>query len=437
MRIGIDYTSAVCQGAGIGRYTRELVNALLACDPADEFRLFAAASAGRRGKGEPLLVPAAINAGLRLLPISDRRMATIWHRLRLPIPVELFTGQVDVFHSPDFTLPPVWRARTLLTIHDLSFVTHPETVHPLVLRYLNAAVPRSVRRADHVIAVSEHTRRDLVHWLGIGEEHVSVIYHGVNPAFRRVADGERLAAVRARYGLPERFILHVGTLQPRKNLPRLIEAYAALIGAGDGLGWPPPRPSPARQGRVGAGATGELPVLVLAGGKGWLEDEIYASVKHLGLEGYVRFLGFVDDADLPALYSLAELFVFPTLYEGFGLPVLEAMACGTPVVCSDASSLPEVTGEAALLVAPTDVSGLTAAMRRALTDADLRARLFAAGLARARQFTWEDAARRTVALYRGSEGVKRCLTKMGGRPFTCTCLHASRAPNIRQKATGT
>jgi len=403
MRIGIDYTSAICQAAGIGRYTRELVNALLAHDTDDEYRLFAAAgglrhrplaAAGPRPGGagglwSPTVGGLPRRARLRLLPISDRRMAALWHRLRLPIPVELFTGRVDLFHSPDFTLPAVWGARTLLTIHDLSFVTHPATVHPLVLRHLHAAVPRSVRRADHIIAVSEHTRRDLMGWLDIARERISVIHHGVDSCFRRVEDRDRLAAVRARYELPPRFILHVGTLQPRKNLPRLIEAYAGLLAAGEGLA----QYAVGTEGRLG---------LVLAGGKGWLDDDIYATIRRLGLESQVRITGFVDDADLPALYSLAELFVFPTLYEGFGLPVLEAMACGTPVVCSNASSLPEVAGEAALLVAPTDASGLTAAMRRGLTDADLRSRLIAVGLARGQSFTWEEAARRTVAAYRRS-----------------------------------
>jgi glycosyltransferase involved in cell wall biosynthesis len=410
MRIGIDYTAAVCQGAGIGRYTRELVRAVLAHDLHSEYRLFAAAGGEKSSFRPPLSLPGptghdprergplaaaqAARVKVRLLPLSDRRMAMIWHELRLPIPVELFTGRVDVFHAPDFALPPVFQARTLLTIHDLSFLTHPETVHSHVRRYLQAAVPRSVARADHVLAVSEHTRRDLMSWLGVPAERVSVVYHGVDQRFYRVTEPDHLAAVRARYALPRRFILHVGTLQPRKNLVRLIEAYAALIGEGG-----------ASEGQ--RRLADEPPALVLAGGKGWLCGDIFEAVRRLRLEGQVHFPGFVDEADLPALYSLAELFVYPSLYEGFGLPVLEAMACGTPVVCSNAASLPEVAGEAALLVPPGDAGRLVAAMHFALTDTGVRARLVAAGLTQARRFTWEEAARRTVEVYRWLAGVEK------------------------------
>jgi glycosyltransferase involved in cell wall biosynthesis len=387
MRIGIDYTSAVCQGAGIGRYTRELVRSLLAPDQHNEYRLFAAARGSQTAQQAPVTLPwhtpsnPSSRVRGRLLPLSDQRLSSLWHRFRLPLPVELLTGPIDIFHAPDFTLPPVWRARTLLTIHDLSFLTHPDTSDPLVGRYLRRVVPPSVARADHLLAVSDQTRRDLMQWLAVPEQRVSVVYSGVDPGFERILDPEQLAAVRARYHLPPRFLLHVGTLQPRKNLVRLIEAYALLH-----QDWPADQPEP--------------PALVLAGGKGWLYNEIFEAVRRLGLESLVHFPGFVTDADLPALYTLADLFVFPTLYEGFGLPVLEAMACGTPVVCSNTSSLPEIAGDAALLVTPTDTGALAAAMHQFLAlRPDLRARLIAQGQAQAQRFTWEETARQTAALY--------------------------------------
>jgi len=313
------------------------------------------------------------------LPLTDRHLAILWHRLQLPLPVESFTGPVDLFHSPDFTLPPAWRARTLVTVHDLSFLRYPEGADPRLRAYLMDAVPRSVRRADHVLADSQNTRDDLVALLGVPPEKITVVYPGVEPRFRPLDDPGVLSAVRERYRLPERFILHVGTLEPRKNLVRLMEAYALLSEHGV--------------------ATDEVS-LVVAGGRGWLYEGIFQAVERLGLAGRVTFTGFVRDEDLPALYNLADLFVFPSVYEGFGLPPLEAMACGTPVVVSNTSSLPEVVGQAGLLVSPTDVGALAEAMARALRNGELRARLRARGLEQARRFTWQKVAEETLRAYR-------------------------------------
>jgi len=387
MRIGIDYTAAVRQRAGIGRYTRGLVNALLELDTENEYVLLVAS----RGVARPRPSPEAQaevypggegrrpNVHWRCLPLTDRHLAILWHRLQLPLPVESFTGPVDLFHSPDFTLPPAWRARTLVTVHDLSFLRYPEGADPRLRAYLMDAVPRSVRRADHVLADSQNTRDDLVALLGVPPEKITVVYPGVEPRFRPLDDPGVLSAVRERYRLPERFILHVGTLEPRKNLVRLMEAYALLSEHGV--------------------ATDEVS-LVVAGGRGWLYEGIFQAVERLGLAGRVTFTGFVRDEDLPALYNLADLFVFPSVYEGFGLPPLEAMACGTPVVVSNTSSLPEVVGQAGLLVSPTDVGALAEAMARALRNGELRARLRARGLEQARRFTWQKVAEETLRAYR-------------------------------------
>jgi len=348
MRIGIDYTAAAHQGAGIGRYTRGLIRALTHLDRRNEYRLFVAGGGGPFGQAR---WPS--NVRLRIIPLSQRNLTRIWHRLRIPLPVEVFTGLLDIFYSPDFVLPPVWRARTLLTVHDLSFVRYPQTADPRLYRYLNVAVPRSVQRADHILADSRNTARDLTELWGVPPERISVLYSGVEPRFRPLTDGADLARVRRRYGLPSHFILSVGTLQPRKNYERLIQAFGQLREIAEDRSYH----------------------LVIVGDRGWLYEPIFDCVRRLGLEGEVLFPGFVADEDLPALYTLADLFAFPSLYEGFGLPVLEAMACGTPVVCSNASSLPEVAGEAALLVDPLDVEGWAEAMRRALEDEELRPRV--------------------------------------------------------------
>ena len=365
MRIGIDYTAAAHQGAGIGRYTRGLIGALTRLEGKNEYRLFVAGGGGLFGQAQ---WPS--NVRLCTIPLSQRNLTRIWHRLRLPLPVEVFTGPLDLFYSPDFVLPPVWRARTLLTVHDLSFVRYPQTADRRLHRYLNVAVPRSVWRADHILADSQNTAHDLTELWGVPSEKISVLYPGVESRFRPVTDAAELARVREQYDLSQRFILSVGTLQPRKNYERLIRAFGQL--------WATTEGRPYR--------------LVVVGGKGWLYESIFDCVRELGLEKEVLFPGFVADEDLPALYTLADLFAFPSLYEGFGLPVLEAMACGTPVVCSEASSLPEAAGDAALLVDPLDVEGWAKAMGRALSDEMLKRELVARGLAQARRFSWERAA---------------------------------------------
>lgn len=386
MRIGIDFTAAAQQGGGIGRLTRNIIGALTEIDRENEYRLFVAAGRGRKGEwqvgglGSAFQACHHANFHLRTVPLSDHALAVVWHRLHLPLFAELFTGRVDLFHSPDFTLPPVWRARTLVTVHDLSFLRVPECFPDGLLRYLEAAVPCAVSRADHVIADSRSTRRDVMELLGVPGNKVTVIHSGVEPRFRPMTgerDGEALTAVRRKYDLPEQFILSVGTIQPRKNYARLVEAFELLNSGLEIRHWQ----------------------LIIAGGRGWLYEGVFERVKALGLEAQVRFLGFVDDDDLPALYNLAGLFAFPSLYEGFGLPPLEAMACGVPVVCSKTSSLPEAVGDAALTVDPMDVAGLAEAMRRAIEDESLRTALAAKGLSRAAGFTWPKAARELLTVY--------------------------------------
>ena len=376
LRVGFDATSAVRQGGGIGRYTRELLRALAAADTLSNYRLFFAS----RSHPHPL-PPLPSNFHVTPLPLDDIWLVRVWHRARLPLPVNWLTGPIDLFHSPDFTLPPVRRGtRTLLTVHDLSFIRDPESATPVLRHYLNAVVPRSVARADHVLADSQATRADLVELYRTPAEKISVLYSGVHESFQPVTDPATLAAVRARYGLGDApFVLAVGTLQPRKNYVRLIQAFAAISNL-------QPRTSNLH--------------LVIAGDKGWRYDAIFAEVEKLGLGDRVRFPGFVADADLPALYSAARVLAYPSIYEGFGLPMLEAMACGTPVVASTASCMPEVAGDAALLVPPTDVDGLAAALDLALTDEALRADLIVKGRARARQFSWAKSAQQLLEIYR-------------------------------------
>jgi glycosyltransferase involved in cell wall biosynthesis len=366
LRIGIDYTAAARQGGGIGRYTRELIDAVLALRPDHDFVLLA----GTAGLGEvwvrqahhlqSLAEPGRLT--LRTLPLTDDWMARLWHRLRLPLPANLLTGRLDLFYAPDFLLPPLTGdLRTLVTIHDLSFLRHPETFPPQLRAYLESAVPRSAARADHVLTDSDATRRDVIDLLGVAPERVTTILLGVSDAFTPyIAPGER-AHLEGVYGVgPRPYVLAVGTVQPRKNYARLIEAVD----------------------RVREVADVEL---VIVGQPAWLADEVLNAA---AARDHVRLLGFVDDVDLPSLYRQATVLAFPSLYEGFGLPVLEAMACGTPVVASTASSVPEAVGEAGLLLDPLDVAGWADALIDVLTDPDLRDALVSQGLAHAATFTW-------------------------------------------------
>jgi glycosyltransferase involved in cell wall biosynthesis len=372
VHITIDYTQALRQGAGIGRYTRGLVDALAELDRVNTYTLFCAGQA-------PTRVDWPANFRVRVAPLPARWLSIGWHRLHLPVPAELLAGPCDVFHSPDFTLPPLARARGVVTVHDLSFIIVPDCADAKLRAYLNKAVPRSVRRATRVLADSANTSSDLMRLLNVPAEKISVVQAGVEPRFQPIRDPSQLAAVRTRYRLPDHFILSVGTLEPRKNFARLIEAYAALR----------------RETAPGV----DVPRLVIAGGPGWLYEDIYAEARRQEVTDSVCFTGFIADADLPALYSLADLFVFPSLYEGFGIPPLEAMACGVPVVCANNSSLPEAVDGAALLVNALDTAALTHAMSQVLVDPTIRARLIERGHAHATRFTWYAAARQLLSAY--------------------------------------
>lgn len=379
MIVGIDYTAAAWQGAGIGRYTRELVRATVALDTRRSYRLFYAAG------GLPpdslyvkeLRQLCAEHSHVRALPIplSPKTLTRLWQRLRLPLPVELFTGRLDILHAPDYALPPT-RARTLVTVHDLAFLIDPTWFVPAFPPYMNQAVPRALRRADLVLADSYATRDDLVRLLRADPAKITVIHLGVDPRFRPLPAAE-IEPVRQRLGLPPHFALFVSTLEPRKNVVRLLEAFALLPGL---------LPSSDLH-------------LVVAGRKGWRYEPIFEAVERLRLEQRVFFMDFLDDKDLPAMYNLAEVFVYPPLYEGFGLPDLEALACGTPVVTSAVASLPEVVGDTAVLVDPNDSASIARGIARVINDTGLAQRLRAAGPERARPFTWEQAGREVLACY--------------------------------------
>jgi len=375
MKIAIDYSAAVNQHAGIGRLVRNQVLALAEVDPHNDYRLVYA----RPNRGAAPKFPRARNFSRHEVGLGERWLTILWHRAKLPLPADWLIGSVDLYHCPDFVLPPLRRARGILTVHDLAFLMRPDCADARLRAYLEEVVPRSVRRADFIIADSENTRNDLVVLLGANPASIAVVPGGVEERFEPITDRDLLMTARRRLGIgDEPFILAIGVLEPRKNLNCLMDAFHQL-----------------KQHQT---VPNDLK-LVLAGGKGWLYDNIFEHRDASPVRGDIVMPGFVADDLLPAIYSAAEVLAFPSLYEGFGLPILEAMACGTPVVASRASCLPEVAEGAALLVDPTSVDGLTAALELALVDTDLRARLVAQGRQRASEYSWRRAAEQLLGVY--------------------------------------
>jgi glycosyltransferase involved in cell wall biosynthesis len=369
VNICIDLSAAVHHRAGIGRYAQELTSALVALDRGHTFTAFY----NRPADAEP---DSPVDRLAKItVPWGDKpwRLRTMLAHVARHSQDRLFPG-VDLFHATDHLLPYLGRVPSVFTLYDLTYLL-TDTHSSLNRLFLTLMVPRFLRAANGVITISESARSDLLHNYAIDPEKVRVIYGGVSPSFRPAMPAEQ-AQVRAKYGLPQHYMLTVGTIEPRKNLSRLLEAYRSLLDRRSDID------------------------LVIVGRLGWRSDEFFASLRQLGLEQRVVLLHSVPDADLPVLYGLAEVFVFPSLYEGFGLPPLEAMACGTPVVASNRSSLPEVVGDAGIRVDPLDVAALAEAIEGVLTNPDLAQRLRAEGLVQAARFTWPAAAQATWQVYR-------------------------------------
>jgi glycosyltransferase involved in cell wall biosynthesis len=405
MHIGVDISLLRIAQAGVLTYHRSLLNHLVRAGRDCRFTLIDVLPLNPGRSMPPLAALGAPNVrvircpGIRRSYLSalpafrdgiahtvaaqiDHALDPIWARLaRVEMGLELRGASrfVEVFHASDQLpfVPP--GAAVVLTIHDLTTRRFPE-MHVAENAALHATKERFARtRADRIIAVSEATRRDIVSELGIPPERISVVYEAADARFRPHTPEETQTTLE-RYSLTHnRYILSVGTLEPRKNHVRLIEAYAMLRA----------RYTPAEH----------LPPLIIAGGNGWKYDAILAAPEQTGVAGFVRFLGRVPDDDLPALIAGSRVFVYPSLYEGFGLPPLEALACGVPVVVSHAASLPEVVGDAGLYCDPYDPHDIARQIAALLEDNDLTLRLRYASVMRARQFSWERAARETLAVY--------------------------------------
>lgn len=366
--IYVDVSAAVHGRAGLGRYSQRLARALASACPG---RVALFHNRGREGR-----LPAELeglprrSVGLGYKPWRLAVLLAQWAH----IPFNRLVPGAELFHSTEHLLLPLRGVPTVLTVHDLIYKLFPSYHKPLNYWYLNLAMPRFCRRADAIIAVSEASRQDIVAQYGVDPAKIHVVYEAAAETFRP-PPAPAVAQVRRRYGLPERFLLHLGTVEPRKNLDRLLDALLLLR-----------RESP------------EL-CLVLAGAKGWLVDDFFARIEREGLADAVLLLGWVPDEDLPAVIAAADLGVQPSLYEGFGLPVLEQMACGQVVAASHSSSHPEVGGEAAAYFDPADVEEMAAVIGRILADEDEYQARRERGLQQAQRFSWQRAAQETLAVY--------------------------------------
>ena len=355
--------------AGIHNYIQQIIRHLPASDDQLQFTVFA-----DHVPVEQEEYPDGLSWKTSRWPTERPWTRIVWEQLAQPW--ALRQAGVHLLHAMAFVSPLLASVPAVITVHDLSFLRFPEQFRPLNRLYLSTMTRHSCRRARRVIAVSQATADETVRLLGVPAERIDVVPNGVHHAHLHTLPAFQVQAFRQAKGLPERFVLFLGTLEPRKNLTTLVQAFARTQAARHGV------------------------KLVIAGGKGWYYQEIFASVERFGLEDAVLFPGFVPDAELPLWYNTATVFVYPSLYEGFGLPLLEAMACGTPVIGADTSCIPEVVGDAGLLIPPHDAAALADGLERLLADADLRADLSQRGRALSAAYTWEAAASATVDSYR-------------------------------------
>ncbi|GAB4344544.1 MAG: glycosyltransferase family 1 protein [Candidatus Abyssubacteria bacterium] len=372
MRIGIDATP-ITNRSGTGYYTQKLIEFLGRVDGENEYVLFC--PSGYREHLEHRAMFEYPNMHVVEVREAGQAAQAAWRQFVLPRQMKRFS--LEVFHFPSFISSLMARAPSVLTIHDLCFSLYPETFSAPKRYYYRYVIPRSARRCAFIIADSDSTRDDILKYLHRDGETVRTVYLGVDPVrFYHVTDRTERERVRRRYDLPDHYILYIGTLEPRKNIVRLIRAF-----------------------NYGVVSKGLPHHLVIAGRKGWLFEEIFVEVRALNLSGRVHFPGFVERSDLAVVYSMARAFAYPSLYEGFGLPCLEAMSCGTPVTASNTSSLPEILGEDALLVDPLSVDSIAGALQRLCSDEACHKDLSERGPRRASRYSWMTTARQTAEIY--------------------------------------
>jgi glycosyltransferase involved in cell wall biosynthesis len=360
LKIAIDLSITKINQAGTAVYAASLIEALQQTDHRNQYQIFAVNQTRTMGQRKTL--------GSRTKVVYHDM---IWHHVILPLKAR--RAGADLLFMPANTTPLFTPCPTVVAIHDVMPVTRPQNFTFWFRNYARVFMPLSARRSAVILTSSTHSKQDIVECFDVPPEKVVVTHLAANSKFRPIS-AEAVAAIKQKYGL-DQFILVVGTLEPRKNIVRLIQAYALLRAAGVTI------------------------PLVHVGSRGWLYDEVFGEVERLGLEGSVRFLGRASLDDLVALYNAATVFVYPSLYEGFGIPVLEAMSCGCPTITSNLSSLPEVIGDAGIMIDPYNVEQIAEELKRVLEDHGLAEDMLVRGLSRANLFSWERCAHETMAAF--------------------------------------
>ncbi|MFC2054636.1 glycosyltransferase family 4 protein [Chloroflexota bacterium] len=368
MRIGIDATALPPQPGGAGNYIIQLIRSLASLETDSHFTVFAYQS------GYGLFdVPTSPQLDWFLFPDKSPARRLLWEQTTLPRLVR--RSNVALLHSLHYTKPLSLSCASVVTFHDMTFFLYPH-LHTRSKRiFFPTAIRLSARLADALIAVSENTKKDAVRLLGVPGDKITAIPHGVGEEFHPITDTRLLEDIRRKYSLPQDFILNVGVVEPRKNLTLLLKSYQRLHSQGISL------------------------PLVIVGGLGWMYEDVFRLVESLGIKEQVHFTGYVSSHDLPIVYNLSRVFVYPSIYEGFGLPPLEAMACGTPVITTAVSSMPEHVGDAGILIPPQDEKALTNALQKLINDSTIQEELSSKGPERASQFTWKRTAQETLKVY--------------------------------------
>lgn len=367
MRVCMDVQSAITQRSGVGRYTRELVNHLASLAGGHELQLF---YFDFKRRGERWQVPNAHMRPVRWLP--GRVVQKAWQYAHFP-PFDWLAGKADLYHFPNFICPPLSRGKSVVTIHDVSFLRYPDFTEKKNSRYLTAQIARTVARADRIITDSRFSGQEIAELLHVPAARITPVHLGISPGFQP-ADATAVEALRNKHGLNRPYLLTLSTIEPRKNLRFLVDVFEQLTDFdGD---------------------------LIICGHPGWKYEPILERVRTSKRSASIRLLGHLEDGDLPALYSGAQLFLCSSFYEGFGFPPLESMACGTPVLSSAGGSLAEVLGDAAVVRHDFDLDGWLTDVRRLIADENLRAEYRRRGRLQAAQYRWEKTARQTWAVYR-------------------------------------
>lgn len=368
MKIGIDIRilSFHHNKAGIYQYVYNLVSNLLSVDAQNEYILL---STIRGFRGDEKISSHFVRR-------FSGRLSTLFLE-KLSVPVEVLIGKINIFHGPCFFIPRSLSSKSIVTIHDLLPFRHPEFLPVKWNNAVKKSTYASVKKADSIIAVSDYTKNEIMDLFKIPGERIRVIHNGISPIFKQVKDQSKINDVKAKYGVNGPYLLFVGNIEPKKNIEKLIRAFVML-----------------------RNETDYKYSLLIAGGKAWHYPKVRDLVRELQISNEIIFTDVVEDDELPHLYSGAELFVFPSLHEGFGIPVIEAMSCGTPVVTSNATSIPEIAGDAALLIDPSSESEIAEAMHKILSSSIIRGQLIKKGIERAKKFSWEKTSLETLKLYK-------------------------------------